>query len=99
MLSGTGQHSYEVDWWALGITMSELLIGHSPFCKSSAENPTEKVAGRRILCNKPDLSELRINHNNADSPVECFIRALLVKDPAKRLGNSTHAFHVSRSVI
>lgn len=89
MISGSKQHSYEVDWWALGITLSELLIGHSPFLKSSSENPAEAVVCRRILHKEPDLTEIRsMDRTNANSPIERFIQALLIKDPTQRLGKS-----------
>lgn len=86
MLSGSKSHSFEVDWWTLGITMAELLIGHSPFLRSADENPAELEICRRILDTEPDLMEIRMMDGTNDSAMERFIQALLIKDPAKRLG-------------
>ena len=35
---GTEGHSYQVDWWTLGILMYELLCGVSPFKGARREN-------------------------------------------------------------
>lgn len=86
MLSGSKSHSFEVDWWTLGITMAELLIGHSPFLRSADENPVELEVCRRILDTEPDLTQIRLMVGTNDSAIERFIQALLIKDPAKRLG-------------
>lgn len=86
MISGSKEHSYEVDWWTLGITMSELLIGHSPFLQTANENPSETEICRRILNNEPDLIKIRLLNGTNWSAIERFIGALLIKDPAQRLG-------------
>lgn len=93
MISGTKHHGWEVDWWALGVTLCELLIGHAPFSRSADENPKETVVRKRILTEEPNLLGLRAINGTNDSSTERFIRALLIKDPTQRLGKMNNAVH------
>lgn len=87
MISGSKEHSYEVDWWTLGITLSELLIGHSPFLQAANEKISETEMCKRILNKEPDLTKLRSINGGANiTPIKRFIQAVLIKDPAQRLG-------------
>ncbi|CAM9693112.1 unnamed protein product, partial [Laminaria digitata] len=74
-----------VDWWGLGILTYELLIGQTPF---AGEN------------GKTRFTYLNIMHKDARFPgpgereegevsavCQCFIRALLSKDPRGRVGS------------
>ena len=80
----TGQgHSFEVDWWTVGIFLYELLFGDSPFSNKGNlmktyhsilhEHPSYNVAGRRYSTDVVDL-----------------MKKLLCKQPNKRLGHHTN---------
>lgn len=91
MISGSKEHSYEVDWWACGIAICELLFGHSPFLRTANENAKEPEMCNRILNEEPNLSEIRLISGSNISKLEIFIKALLVKDPKQRLGKQGYS--------
>lgn len=37
MILASGGHSFGVDWYALGILIYELLVGHTPFAATDQE--------------------------------------------------------------
>lgn len=68
-------HDVNVDWWALGILVFEMLVGHPPFFDDNPYMLYQKI----VAC------ELRIPetvHRHAAS----FISALVVPDVKQRLG-------------
>ncbi|XP_031630278.1 ribosomal protein S6 kinase alpha-4-like [Contarinia nasturtii] len=83
MLSDNG-HSFEVDWWSLGIVAFELLVGHSPFL-SSSKRIDDQTHRSRIKNESPYLKKLSYLGPNAKSVMD-FIQQLLIKNPAQRLG-------------
>lgn len=85
IINGDKGHSYEVDWWSLGIIITELLVGYTPFQNSADEIPTEQELRSRILNQQPNMNEVR-RITNFIPVVENFICSLLVKNPKKRLG-------------
>lgn len=85
MLNSNKGHSFEVDWWSLGIIAFELLVGHTPFLSSAMERINDRLHRSRILREEPHFYRL----NNVDQNVEKvsdLIRKLLIKDPDQRLG-------------
>lgn len=84
IVSSNKGHSYEVDWWSLGIIIFELLIGHSPFMTEPQEDVSAKTLSSRIVNQDPCLQKLL--HVTPDVRLREFIEALLIKDPAHRLG-------------
>lgn len=81
MISATG-HSAPVDWWSFGILIYELVYGITPFRGSRRDETFDNVV----------KAPLRFPAKPHVSP-ECqsLITALLIKDPAKRLGSKTGA--------
>lgn len=87
MLSQSKRHSFEVDWWTLGITLFELLVGHSPFLLMPDEKLTDKVHCLRILHDEPQLDKLENIVPNSQHLVD-LIEKLLEKNPDDRLGKT-----------
>ena len=79
MLNNKG-YSFQVDWWALGTIMYEMLTGLAPFVDEDTAAMFKNIQKSKL--SKPQ----------ADIPItkECFdlLEKLLNKDPLKRLGNN-----------
>ncbi|CAJ0943151.1 unnamed protein product [Ranitomeya imitator] len=65
-----------VDWWSLGIVVSEMATGHSPFYSGSVS----KMAYRAITKGEPEIPSW------LDADMQDLIKKLLCKTPQKRLG-------------
>lgn len=78
-------HSYEVDWWALGILMFQLVYGYDPFGTEVSED--EEVVCKRILTNRRVRWPLwadAIEQRHRGSGVLQVINGLLTFDPLDR---------------
>ena len=79
MLNKKG-YSFQVDWWALGTIMYEMLTGLAPFIDEDTATMFKNIQKTKLA--KP----------SSDIPItkECFdiLEKLLNKDPLKRLGNN-----------
>ncbi|KAL0485994.1 hypothetical protein AKO1_012283 [Acrasis kona] len=90
ILLGT-EHSYAVDWWALGCIMFEFLFGCPPFNDDTPQQIFDNILSLNIPW--PDVDDLPddINEDCLD-----FLKKLLVLDPRKRLNTAEqvkkHAF-------
>lgn len=74
VIAGTG-HGPEVDWWALGIFIYEMVYGYTPFRGSRRDETFDNILKMKLsFAAKPTVSP------------ECqdLIAGLLAKDPAKR---------------
>nr|AML77216.1 putative LOV domain-containing protein [Syntrichia princeps] len=81
IIAGQG-HSSAVDWWALGILLYEMLFGRTPFRGKNRQKTFSNVLEK----------ELHFPVNNPVSlEVKMLIRALLNRDPTKRLGSQRGA--------
>ena len=69
-------HTKSVDWWSTGILLFEMLCGVPPF-KAKSRNALQS----QILSAKPKFPKFM------SSDAQSFIKGLLTKDPAKRLGS------------
>ncbi|XP_055313517.1 ribosomal protein S6 kinase alpha-4-like isoform X1 [Sitodiplosis mosellana] len=85
MLDTNKGHSFEVDWWSLGIIAFELLVGHTPFLASIMEGISDRVHRNRIQKEQPRLDKLHGVNQNVKIVTD-FIEKLLIKDPEQRLG-------------
>ncbi|XP_064420833.1 protein kinase C eta type [Latimeria chalumnae] len=70
------QYGPSVDWWAFGVLLYEMLCGHAPF---EAENEDDLFEA--IL--KEEVTYPPCLYSNATN----FLKALLMKNPEKRLGS------------
>ncbi|MEW5305926.1 MAG: hypothetical protein WDW36_008437 [Sanguina aurantia] len=77
LLLGTG-HGVEVDWWALGSILFELVTGVPPFNSETPEEIFDNILDRRITW--PDEDEMS---------AECcdLVDRLLTPNPLKRIGH------------
>lgn len=75
-------HNHAVDYWTLGIFMSELLFGQTPF---AAETSMEVY--NKILNDSPKLGHT-LTRNAAD-----LIYKLLKPEQGARLGNTKEGIH------
>lgn len=81
IINGTG-HGPSVDWWSFGILMYELVYGFTPFRGAKRDQTFENILKRPLVFPpKPEISK----------PCQDLISALLVRDPAARLGATSGA--------
>ncbi|KAH0791691.1 AGC family protein kinase [Histomonas meleagridis] len=69
------EYSFEIDFWALGILMYEMLVGDTPF-----NSQNRNLMFKRIL-----TSEIEFDPD-FDPNAQSLIEGLLEKDPKKRIG-------------
>lgn len=82
-----GPHGSAVDWWAYGVFLYELLYGRTPFA-----GPTNADTLRNIV--KQPLTFPSPPRSASDAAARELIAALLVKEPAGRLGSRLGAAEV-----
>lgn len=77
------RYGYEVDWWALGIVLYELLVGVAPFRATDTMQLYTKI-----------LQEPLEWPPGTNLPPECkdLVEQLLNKHPTRRLGKTTRGF-------
>jgi len=68
-------HGLEVDWWALGALIFEMLVGTSPFYSASKTQTLERIVSGKVVL--PSY----LSEDACD-----LVSKLLEKDPLKRLG-------------
>ncbi|XP_047323344.1 serine/threonine-protein kinase AtPK2/AtPK19-like [Impatiens glandulifera] len=69
-------HDKGADWWSVGILLFEMLTGKTPFCGGNREKIQQKIVKERIKL--PGF---------LTSEAHAILKALLQKDPTKRMGN------------
>jgi len=75
ILDGKNGHSYEVDFWSLGVIIYALLIGKPPF-----ETPDVKTTYKKIRMNSYSFPD----HVPISDPARNIITRILNLDPARR---------------
>ncbi|VDM52605.1 unnamed protein product [Angiostrongylus costaricensis] len=72
-------HAQSVDWWALGILIYEMLVGHAPF------------RGNNIVKVYESIMEYKLNFpRNFNSAAKDLVRKLLTVDISVRIGCTTN---------
>uniref|UniRef100_A0A0K0DRE4 Protein kinase domain-containing protein n=1 Tax=Angiostrongylus cantonensis TaxID=6313 RepID=A0A0K0DRE4_ANGCA len=72
-------HSQSVDWWALGILIYEMLVGHAPF------------RGNNIVKVYESIMEYKLKFpRNFNSAAKDLVKKLLTVDISTRIGCSTN---------
>ena len=66
-------YGYAVDWWTLGVTMYEMLIGQPPFEADNEEELFDRIVNNNVLYPKWVSSLAR-----------SLLMQLLTKDPSRR---------------
>lgn len=78
------EHSYAVDWWALGIIGYELITGALPFHDTeSVQKVFDNILQMNIKWPKVGTSENDLSPDAYD-----FLSRLITFDPEKRLGSN-----------
>jgi len=82
ILNETG-HAFPVDWWALGILTYEMIVGFPPFYTGANTNNKmyELIKKKDVFFPDPKKHQITMSDESKD-----FIRMLLKKNPAERLG-------------
>lgn len=75
------EHSFGVDWWALGVILFEFLCGVPPFTGDTPELVFESILSARIPWDLAEEAEIELSAEARD-----LISKLLARDPKKRLG-------------
>eukprot|EP00903_Cladosiphon_okamuranus_P006960 g6774.t1 len=90
MVTGKERQGTGMDWWALGVMLYEITLGTLPFHSELVQSSNEVF--RSIV--KKELKFPR-RHNLSRAAVD-FIRELLRKDPAERLGQRKGVGEIKR---
>ncbi|XP_047307233.1 serine/threonine-protein kinase AtPK2/AtPK19-like [Impatiens glandulifera] len=69
-------HDKAADWWSVGILLFEMLTGKPPFCGGNRDKIQQKIVKDKIKL-----------PSYLSSEAHSILKALLQKDPSKRLGN------------
>lgn len=70
-------HGFEVDWWAVGVIIFELMFGNTPFfSKMSVEKIQKKIKAAKVIF--PDRK--KYPHLEYSDELEDLVRKLLLKD-------------------
>lgn len=76
VIEGKTGHSYEVDYWSLGVIIYTLLVGKPPFETSNVKKTYSRI--RTNAYSFPD-------HIQISEKAKTLVKRILVKDPSKRL--------------
>lgn len=76
VIEGKTGHSYEVDYWSLGVIIYTLLVGKPPFETSNVKKTYSRI--RTNAYSFPD-------HVSVSEKAKSLVKRILVKEPSKRL--------------
>lgn len=73
-------HSFEVDYYALGVILYELMMGRRPYIGKTRKEIREQILAKQAVIKKPDIPD-GWSMEAAD-----FINKLIQRKPMMRLG-------------
>jgi len=79
VLESSNGHSFEVDYWSIGVILYTMLCGRPPFESQEVKNTYRKIKAG-VFQFPSDSASLRVSLYAKD-----FIRKCLIVDPAKRM--------------
>ena len=86
MLSSRG-HSFEVDWWALGVLLYELLVGWSPFYSENPMDIYARILARDQTLRWPENAEIELGERaRVSNAAKLAVEELLTIDDLRRPG-------------
>ena len=77
-------HSFETDWWSLGILIFEMFVGFTPF---EHENVMQIYAN--IIQHNGENEEQILKYLEGNGGLKDFVSKLLRRNPKKRLGKDS----------
>ena len=86
-------HSYPVDFWTLGIAAYEMMVGFTPFY-SGVHDKKHKKMKESIQKKEVSFPENKKHGFQLSADAEDFIKKLLIKDPALRLGSKKGTYEL-----
>ncbi len=90
MIYGKAGHSYEVDYWSIGVITYTLLYGRPPFESPEVKNTYKKIKA----CNYSFPEGIKISDQ-----AKQFISSVLVLDPKHRLNLKSMMEHEFLTMI
>lgn len=75
-------HSFEVDFYSLGVIVYECMIGRRPYTGANRKEIREMILSRQV---KIDLSNVP---NNWSEDAADFVNKLIQREPTRRLGSN-----------
>ena len=85
VVAGSG-HDTDADWWSLGVTICELLTGHTPFREKDEEQHAHQKTYSNIQQGRYTRDWHESYYRRLDSRTASLIDGLLRIDVAMRLG-------------
>ncbi|KAH7565086.1 hypothetical protein JRO89_XS09G0130400 [Xanthoceras sorbifolium] len=86
MISGLG-HGSEVDWWAFGVFLYELLYGKTPFKGENNKSTLKNILKQPLIFPETTYSRNAKQYCEEMEKANDLIRKLVVKNPKKRMGS------------
>lgn len=77
-------HGSEVDWWAFGIFLYEMVYGFTPFAGANKRETLRNIVQKPLKFPEADVSSAEYS---AECAARSLICGLLVKDPRQRMGS------------
>nr|AML78487.1 putative LOV domain-containing protein [Erythroxylum coca] len=86
IITGSG-HSSAIDWWALGVLLYEMLYGRTPFRGKNRQRTFSNILHKDLTF--PSSIPVSLTARQ-------LINALLIRDPAMRLGSHSGASEIKQ---
>ena len=81
-------HSFQVDWWALGILTYEMIVGFTPYHTGARHHKNDNKLLQHIKTRDLKFPDPQRHEITISKECQNFIQQLLTVDPNQRLGSS-----------